>query len=65
MKANNVKEAWAMVDEIFPTAYEKDDQSSASAGYPIYRSTLDASCTDTIGPGTARSPTSGAVWRLP
>lgn len=50
MKANNVKEAWAMVDEIFPTAYEKDDQSSASAGYPIYRSTLDASCTDTYRP---------------
>ena len=50
MKANNVKEAWAMADEIFPTDYMKDDKSSANAGYPIYRSTLDSNCTDTYQP---------------
>ncbi len=50
MKANNVKEAWAMADEIFPTDYMKDDQSSENAGYPIYRSTLDAACTDNYQP---------------
>lgn len=50
MKANNVKEAWAMADEIFPTDYMKDEQSSANAGYPIYRSTLDPKCTDNYQP---------------
>ena len=28
----------------------KDDKSSANAGYPIYRSTLDSNCTDTYQP---------------
>lgn len=50
MKANSVKEAWAMADEIFPTDYMKDDRASENAGYPIYRSTLDSSCTDNYQP---------------
>lgn len=50
MKAMNIKEAWAMADEIFPTDYEKDEQGSKNAGYPIYRSTLSADCTDKYQP---------------
>lgn len=41
MKANNIQEAWNIVNEIFPTDYEKDMESSERAGYPIYRSTAD------------------------
>ena len=41
MKANSKKQAWKMVDEIFPTDYMKDERSSANAGYDIYRSTAD------------------------
>lgn len=32
-------EAWKAAAEIFPTDYEKDEQSSKNAGYPIFRST--------------------------
>lgn len=32
-------EAWDLVNQFFPGDYEKDDESSANAGYPIYRST--------------------------
>lgn len=39
IKANSTKEAWAIVDRLFPTDYIKDDKSSENAGYPIYRST--------------------------
>ena len=31
-------EAWAEANKIFPTDYEKDEESSKRAGYPIYRS---------------------------
>lgn len=41
MTVKSRKEAWKKVDEIFPTDYEKDEQSSINAGYPIYRSTVD------------------------
>lgn len=44
MKAQTIKEAWAMADEIFPTDYIKDDQRSERAGYPVYYSTLEG-CT--------------------
>lgn len=50
MTVNSIKAAWQAADEIFPTDYMKDDQSSANAGYPIYRSTLDNTCTDKFQP---------------
>ncbi|MDR3148881.1 MAG: hypothetical protein LBT88_02525 [Oscillospiraceae bacterium] len=31
------EQAWEEVNKIFPTDYEKDEGSSQSAGYPIYR----------------------------
>lgn len=34
-------EAWTKANELFPTDYEQDTQSSSRAGYPIYRSTAD------------------------
>lgn len=37
MKVSNRKEAWDKVNEIFPTDYEKDNDSSKRAGYDIYR----------------------------
>lgn len=33
------KEAWSVVNEIFPTDYEQDSRASQNAGYPIYWST--------------------------
>lgn len=37
--AHSVSEAWDLVNQFFPGDYEKDDHGSATAGYPIYRST--------------------------
>lgn len=39
--AKNSFEAWEMVDEIFPADYEKDEVSSNTAGYAVYRSRLN------------------------
>ena len=39
IKVKSVEEAWMKANELFPTDYEKDDRSSANAGYPIYYST--------------------------
>lgn len=50
MNAMNIKEAWAMADEIFPTDYMKDDKASENAGYPVYRSTLSDDCTEIYQP---------------
>lgn len=50
MKANSTYQAWMMANEIFPTDYIKDEDSSRNAGYPIYRSTLDSTCTDKFQP---------------
>lgn len=41
MKAKNILEAWEMVNEFFPTDYEKDEAASNTAGYNIYRSRLN------------------------
>jgi len=41
MKVNSIQEAWNTVNEIFPTDYEKDEESSRNAGYPIYRSNIE------------------------
>lgn len=35
--------AWAIVDELFPGDYTRDDNSSERAGYPIYRATSEDS----------------------
>lgn len=32
---------WAAADKAFPTDYAEDAQSSAAAGYPVFRSTAD------------------------
>ncbi|MDD2956392.1 MAG: hypothetical protein PHD67_08770 [Oscillospiraceae bacterium] len=37
MKVTSRDAAWAEVNKIFPTDYEKDDASSIRAGYDIYR----------------------------
>lgn len=39
--AKNSFEAWEMVDEIFPADYEKDEVSSNTAGYAVYRSRIN------------------------
>ena len=35
--------AWAIVDELFPGDYARDDNSSERAGYPIFRATSEGS----------------------
>lgn len=35
--------AWAIVDELSPGDYTRDDNSSERAGYPIYRATTSES----------------------
>lgn len=35
--------AWAIVNELFPGDYAKDDNSSERAGYPVYRATSEDS----------------------
>lgn len=37
---NSISEAWQKVAEVFPSDYVRDDSSSTSAGYDIYRSTV-------------------------
>lgn len=37
MKVTNKEQAWAEVNKIFPTDYEKDEGSSQRAGYDVYR----------------------------
>lgn len=41
MKVMNREAAWAEVNKIFPTDYEKNGEASNRAGYPVYRSTAD------------------------
>lgn len=41
MTIQNINKAWQMVNEIFPTDYEKDEAASNTAGYNIYRSRLN------------------------
>lgn len=48
MKVRTIEEAWAKANEIFPTDYMKDDESSQRAGYPIYRSTVEGHFNDCI-----------------
>lgn len=48
MKADTIQKAWNLVNEFFPTDYEKDEASSQRAGYPIYRSTTEGHYYDYI-----------------
>lgn len=41
MKVSSVKEAWGLASRLFPTDYEKDEERSARAGYPIHHSTAN------------------------
>lgn len=36
MKANNIKKAWELAENIIPTDYNKNETLSERAGYPIY-----------------------------
>ena len=45
---NSTAQAWNKVNEIFPTDYERDSNSSKRAGYPVYRSTADGHWYDYI-----------------
>lgn len=40
---NSISAAWAKVNEVFPTDYSKDENSSARAGYPVFRSSIGVS----------------------
>ena len=45
----SMEQAWKKVNnEIFPTDYEKDENSSERAGYPVYRSTAEGHYYDYI-----------------
>lgn len=39
IKVKSVSEAWRIADKLFPTDYEKDEESSQRAGYPVYETT--------------------------
>lgn len=39
IKASSVSEAWRAAARIFPTDYEKNEENSKRAGYPIYETT--------------------------
>lgn len=41
MTVKNINEAWAKVNEIFPTDYNEDVTASERAGYKIYRSSIN------------------------
>ncbi len=41
MKVSSVKEAWELANQLFPTDYEKDEERSSRAGYPIHHSTAE------------------------
>lgn len=47
-REKSAEEAWNRVNEIFPTDYAKDEDSSQRAGYPIFRSTVDGHFYDYI-----------------
>jgi hypothetical protein len=41
MVVKSKEQAWEEADKLIPNDYEKDEESSARAGYPIYRSTVE------------------------
>lgn len=40
MTVNSIKEAWEMVNEIFPTDYTENTIKTKNAGYPVFDSNL-------------------------
>lgn len=48
IKVTSKQDAWNKVNQIFPTDYEQDVQSSTRAGYPVYRSTAEGHYYDYI-----------------
>lgn len=41
LRVSSTKEAWELASRLFPTDYEKDEERSSRAGYPIYHSTAE------------------------
>lgn len=41
LRVSSTKEAWELASRLFPTDYEKDEDRSSRAGYPIYYSTAE------------------------
>lgn len=41
IEATNKKDAWEIVNQIFPSDYTEDSKSSERAGYPVYRSSVE------------------------
>lgn len=41
VSVSSAKDAWKIANVLFPTDYVQDDDSTARAGYPIYRSTAE------------------------
>ena len=39
IKVSSVSEAWRAAARIFPTDYEKNEENSKRAGYPMYETT--------------------------
>ena len=48
MIVKTTAEAWEAANKMFPTDYQKDEESSQRAGYPIYRSTAEGHFNDYI-----------------
>ena len=41
IEATSKQQAWEIVNQIFPTDYTEDRQSSERAGYPVFRSNIE------------------------
>lgn len=41
IEVTSKKDAWEIVNQIFPSDYAKDSKSSEQAGYPVYRSGME------------------------
>lgn len=41
IEVKNAQEAWDMANKISPGDYDKDEESSRNAGYPIYRNSVE------------------------
>ena len=54
IEVSTMQEAWNKANELFPTDYELDSESSERAGYPIYRSTAEGHWYDHISDLNAR-----------
>ena len=67
MIVNSMAKAWEIANEIFPTDYAKDEQSSTRAGYPVFRSTAEGHYYDYIcdlGDGLEVNLSTGKTVRI-